>query len=234
MPVIRPDEVDNYKPQSDFDFLQLKDDGDIAKVRFYIESIDDVKMYVVHKVTAKNGKTRYVNCLRTYDQPIDDCPFCREALQNKEMRTEVKMFLPVLDMDDNRVKIFERGRTFYKELEGHVRRNSPLSNYPCEIERNGAKGSTDTVYKVFPLAQEKDNTLIKDMPEEPELLNGYILEMTIDEMEEFLSTGVLPNANEEPKEELPRRTRRGGAESSTDKKEEQTTQRATRRTASRF
>lgn len=233
MPVIRPDEVDNYKPQSDFDFLQLKDDGDIAKVRFYIESLDDVKMYVVHKVTAKNGKTRYVNCLRTYDQPIDDCPFCREALQNKEMRTEVKMFLPVLDMDDNRVKIFERGRTFYKELEGHVRRNAPLSNYPCEIERNGAKGSTDTIYKVFPLAQEKDETLIKDMPEEPELLNGYILEMTIQEMEDFLETGMLPNTNEEPKEELPRRTRRGGTQAKEEApKEEQTTTR--RRTASRF
>ena len=233
MPVIRPDEVDNYKPQSDFDFLQLKDDGDIAKVRFYIESLDDVKMYVVHKVTAKNGKTRYVNCLRTYDQPIDDCPFCREALQNKEMRTEVKMFLPVLDMDDNRVKIFERGRTFYKELEGHVRRNSPLSNYPCEIERNGAKGDQGTVYKVFPLAQEKDETLIKDMPEQPELLNGYILEMTIQEMEDFLETGMLPNTNEEPKEELPRRTRRGGSQAKEESpKEEQTTTR--RRTASRF
>lgn len=232
MPVIRPDEVDNYKPQSDFDFLQLKDDGDIAKVRFYIESLDDVKMYVVHRVTAKNGKTRYVNCLRTYDKPIDDCPFCREALQNKELKTEVKMFLPVLDMDDNRVKIFERGRTFYKELEGHVRRNAPLSNFPCEIERCGAKGSTDTVYKVYPLAQEKDNTMIKDMPEQPELLNGYILEMDIQQMEDFLSTGVFPNSNEEPKEELPRRTRRGGdSKEQTSETKEQTTN---RRTASRF
>ena len=232
MPVIRPDEVDNYKPQSDFDFLQLKDDGDIAKVRFYIESLDDVKMYVVHRITAKNGKTRYVNCLRTYDMPIDDCPFCREALQNKELKTEVKMFIPVLDMDDNRVKIFERGRTFYKELEGHVRRNAPLCNYPCEIERSGAKGSTDTVYKVFPLAQEKDGTMIKDMPEEPELLNGYILEMTIQEMEDFLSTGMLPNSSEEPKEELPRRTRRGGSEAT--ETQEKTEQKTGRRTASRF
>lgn len=230
MPVIRPDEVDNYKPQSDFDFLQLKDDGDVAKVRFYIESLDDVKMYVVHKITAKNGKTRYVNCLRTYDQPIDDCPFCREALQNKELKTEVKMFLPVLDMDDNRVKIFERGRTFYKELEGHVRRNTPLCNFPCEIERNGAKGSTDTVYKVFPLAQEKDSTMIKDMPEEPELLNGYILEMTIGEMEDFLSTGELPNSTEDSKEDLPRRTRRGGNQTTTTEEP----QKSNRRTASRF
>ena len=232
MPVIRPDEVDNYKPISDFDFLQLKEDKDVAKVRFYIESIDDVKMYVVHQVEDKKGKKRYVNCLRTYDQPIDDCPFCREALQDKDFKTQVKMFLPVLDMDDNRVKIFERGRTFYKELEGHVRRNAPLSNFPCEIERNGAKGDQDTVYKIYPLAQEKDDTLIKDLPEEPELLDGYILEMTIQQMEDFLETGVLPTSDkEEQKEELPRRTRRNTEESAEATKEEAP---ARTRRASRF
>lgn len=230
MPVIRPDEADDYKPQSDFDFLQLKEDKDVAKVRFYIESLDDVKMYVVHQVEDKKGKKRYVNCLRTYDSPIDDCPLCRESLQNKDLKIQVKMFLPVLDMDDNRVKIFERGRTFYKELEGHVRRNTPLCNFPCEIERNGAKGSTDTVYKVFPLAQEKDSTMIKDMPEEPELLNGYILEMTIGEMEDFLSTGELPNSTEDSKEDLPRRTRRGGNQTTTTEEP----QKSNRRTASRF
>ena len=232
MPVIRPDEADNYKPQSDFDFLQLKEDKDIAKVRFYIESLDDVKMYVVHQVEDKKGKKRYVNCLRTYDSPIDDCPLCRESLQNKDLKIQVKMFLPVLDMDDNRVKLFERGRTFYKELEGVVRRNSPLVNYPCEIERQGEKGSTDTVYKVYPLAQEKDDTMIKDLPEEPELLNGYILEMTIDEMEEFLKTGVLPNSDkEEQKENLPRRTHRSESREEAPKEEQATSR---RRTASRF
>lgn len=227
MPIIRPDEAENYRPQSDFDFLQLREDGDIAKVRFYIESIDDVKMYVVHQIEDKKGKKRYVNCLRTYDSPIDDCPLCRESLRNKDLKIQVKMFLPVLDMDDNRVKIFERGRTFYKELEGHVRRNAPLSNFPCEIERKGEKGSTDTVYKIYPLAQEKDDTLIKDLPEEPRLLNGYILELNIDQMEEFLKTGVLPNSEkDESAENLPRRTHRGGESENTETK--------TKRNSSRF
>lgn len=229
MPVVNIDQVDNYRFQGDFDYLQLKDDGDIAKVRFYIESIDDLKFYVVHEIVTKDGKPRYVNCLRTYDQPIDDCPFCRESLKNRDYNTTVKMFLPVFDMDDNKVKIFQRGRTFKSELEGHIRRNTPLVSYPCEIERCGAKGSTDTTYKVYPLAQEKDNTLIKDLPEQPQLIGGYVLELTIDEMEDFLETGKLPGSKEELKEELPRRTRR-----SSENTETKTEEQPKRRTASRF
>ena len=110
-------------------------------------------------------------------------------------------------MDDNKVKIFERGKSFKNEIEGHIRRNAPLVNYPCEIERNGAKGSTDTTYKVYPLAQEKDETMIKDLPERPQLLGSYILEMDVEQMKHFLETGILPSTKEVT-EELPRRTTR--------------------------
>ena len=126
MPVVGIDDVDNYKSGGDYSYLVLKNDGDTAKVRFYIESMDDLRFYVVHQITTRDGKQRYVNCLRTYDQPIDDCPFCRQALQNKEYNTLVKMFLPVFDMNDKQVKLFERGRTFKDEIQGHIRRNSPL------------------------------------------------------------------------------------------------------------
>lgn len=231
MPVIGIDDVDNYRSGGDFNFLQLKEHGDVAKVRFYIESMDDLKFYVVHQIEV-NGKTRYVNCLRTYDQPIDDCPFCREALTNKDLKTTVKMFLPVLDMDDNQVKLFERGRTFKDELSGHIRRNSPLVNYPCEIERNGAKGDTNTTYKVFPLAQEKDNTMIKDLPEFDDLLGGYVLDMSYEDMENFLQTGKVPGVKKE-EENLPRRTRSNRTETTATAEQEEAPA-TRRRTASRF
>lgn len=230
MPRISLNDLDNYKGSSEFSFLQLQDDGDIAKVRFYIESIDDITPYVVHRITDKSGKPRYVNCMRTYDQPIEDCPFCEESLVNKDMKQQVKLFLYVLDENDKQIKLFERGRTFVSELQGVIRRNSPLVNYPCEIERNGAKGSTDTTYKVYPLAQEKDDTLIKDLPEAPELIGGYVLDMTYEEAQEFLKTGKFPNSNNDEKEDLPRRTRREESSNS----EEKTEEAPRRRTASRF
>lgn len=229
MPVVGINDVDNYKSGGDYNYLSLKEDGDTAKVRFYIESIDDLKFYVVHKIMTKDNKPRYVNCLRTYDQPIEDCPFCKEALQNKEYNTTVKMFLPVFDMQDKQVKLFERGRTFKDEIQGHIRRNSPLVNYPCEIERCGAKGDTNTVYKVYPLAQEKDNTLIKDLPEVENLIGTYILDFSIEDMENFLETGKIPGSNSKD-ENLPRRTSRNTEQTSQDT--DTTTTR--RRTASRF
>lgn len=227
MPVIGIDDVDNYRSGGDFNYLQLKEDGDIAKVRFYIESMNDLKFYVVHEIQV-NGKKRYVNCIRTYDQPIDDCPLCAQALQNKELKTTVKMFLPVLDLSDNQVKLFERGKTFKDEIMGHIRRNAPLVNYPCEIERSGAKNDTSTTYKVYPLAQEKDNTMIKDLPEFDDLLGSYVLDMTFEEMNEYLQSGKVAGVSKQ-EENLPRRTSRASQPDET-----QTESRATRRTASRF
>ena len=226
MPVVGIDDVDNYKTGGDYNYLVLKDNGDTAKVRFYIESMDDLRFYIVHQIEVK-GKTRYVNCVRTYDQPIDDCPFCREALQNKDYGTLVKMFLPVYDMDDKQVKLFERGRTFKDEIQGHIRRNAPLVNYPCEIERCGEKGDTKTVYKVYPLAQEKDNTLIKDLPEVEDLIVTYVLDFSREDMEDYIRSGNVPGSNSK-EENLPRRTARSEQTS-------QDTNNATRRrTASRF
>ena len=72
MPEISLNDLENYNTPGDFEYLTLKDDGDIAKVRFYIESMDDLRFNVVHQVVDKNGKRRYVNCLRTYDQPLED------------------------------------------------------------------------------------------------------------------------------------------------------------------
>ncbi len=232
MPVVGFDDVDNYRTGGDFNFLVLKDDGDVAKVRFYIESMDDLKFYVVHQITNKDGKTRYVNCLRTYDQPLDDCPFCRESVTNKEFKTTVKMFLPVLDLDDKQVKLFERGRTFKDEIIGHVRRNAPLVNYPCEIERCGKAGDQQTTYKVFPLAQEKDNTMIKDLPEFDDLIGGYVLDMSIEDMENFLETGKIPSAKKE-EENLPRRTRSNRTEATAEEQKAEAPA-TRRRTASRF
>ena len=228
MPVVGIDDVDNYKTGGDYNYLVLKDNGDTAKIRFYIESMDDLRFYIVHQIEVK-GKTRYVNCLRTYDQPIDDCPFCREALQNKDYGTLVKMFLPVYDMDDKQVKLFERGRTFKDEIQGHIRRNAPLVNYPCEIERCGEKGDIKTVYKVYPLAQEKDNTLIKDLPEVEDLIGTYVLDFSREDMEDYIRSGNVPGSNSK-EENLPRRTSRSSEQTSQD-----TNNTATRRrTASRF
>ena len=108
------------------------------------------------------------------------------------------------------------------------------NDFSCEIERNGAKGDTNTTYKVFPLAQEKDNTLIKDLPEFDDLLGGYVLDLSFEDMEEFLQTGKVQGMGAKQEENLPRRTSSRSNKTETQSTEQTETRSTSRRTASRF
>ena len=82
-------EADNYGAQSG-SFFTLKDDKDVAQVRFLYNSVDDVQGYAVHRVQV-GDKERYVNCLRAYNEPLDKCPFC-EAQLKVVHRLFIKLF----------------------------------------------------------------------------------------------------------------------------------------------
>ena len=75
-------------------------------------------------------------------------------------------------------------------------RYNPLVSVPFEIERNGKKGDTNTVYETFAL--DADDITLEDLPEIPSLLGTLILDKTFDELTEFLETGDFPSAEEEP------------------------------------
>ena len=67
--------ADNYGGSGGGSFFSLKDDKDTAQVRFMYNSLEDVVGYAVHEIEV-GGKKRYINCLREYNQPVDDCPLC--------------------------------------------------------------------------------------------------------------------------------------------------------------
>ena len=69
------DTVDKYGGHGGAGYFSLKNDKDVARVRFLYNSADDIEGYAVHEVEI-DGKKRYVNCLREYNQPLDTCPFC--------------------------------------------------------------------------------------------------------------------------------------------------------------
>ena len=70
---ISTEEVENYGNNSS-EFFKLKDDGDVARVQFLYESIDDLDIFACHKVQV-GDKERWVDCKRqNYDDPADDCP----------------------------------------------------------------------------------------------------------------------------------------------------------------
>ena len=190
----RADEAEHYGGQGGTGYFSLKNDKDVATVRFMYNGIDDVEGYAVHQVEV-DGKKRYVNCLRNYDEPIDKCPFCRE----RQFQT-AKLFIPIYDVEEDRVKVWERGKKFFSKISSICARyqDIDLVSQKFEIERNGKAHSTQTTYEIWPVGN-SDNTTLDDLPELPKILGGLVLDKSAEDMEYYLESGSFPpDENDEP------------------------------------
>lgn len=183
----RADEVDNYGGNGGAGYFSLKNDKDVARVRFMYNSIEDVTGYAVHEVKI-NDKKRYVNCLRNYDEPISKCPFC-EA----KMYQTAKMFIPLYNVDEERQQVWERGKKFFSKVSSICARYASKDNlcsHIFEIERNGKKGETTTTYEIYEV--EKDDTTLEDLPEVQDPIGSIILDKSADDMNYYLQEGQFP------------------------------------------
>lgn len=202
------EDVDNYGASGSNSYFSLKNDGDVARVRFMYNDMDDVEGYAVHQVEI-DGKKRYVNCLRDYNEPKSKCPFCEAG-----SRQIAKLFIPLYDEDDEEIKIWERGKNFFAKISSLCARYSkdaPLVAHIFEIERHGKPHDTQTSYEIFETGS--DNTRVEDLGEFPEILGTIILDKTADDMryyldnEEFPSEGVrVSRRNASTEEPVRRRT----------------------------
>lgn len=197
---INPNEADKYQNNLNGEWLSLKNDGDIARVQFMFDVYDEIDSFVCHKVQV-GDKERYVDCLRTYDEPLENCPFCAAGIPAKPVN-----FIVMYQHEDGKVKIWERGKQFLSKLQGLMNRYTPLSSYVFEIERHGKAGDTNTKYELFPMDQVEPFDLTE--VEKPDLLGGLILDKTYEEMDIYLDTGSFPPTEDE-QQQAPPQQRRG-------------------------
>jgi len=190
-------DVDNYGGQGGGGFFGLKNDKDVALVRFMYNTIDDFVGYAVHEVKI-GEKKQYVNCLRAYNEPVNVCPLCESGNP-----VRAKAFIHLYDCDEQAVKIWDRGKTFIPKLSSLCARYNPLVSVPIEIERNGKPKDTNTTYETYPL--EADDVTLDDLPEVSPILGTLVLDKTYDEIADFLETGRFADV-EEKKELSPRRS----------------------------
>jgi hypothetical protein len=183
------EDSEKYFSGSGSDWFQLKNDGDVARVQFMLNSIDDIPIFSTHKVKI-GDKERYVDCLRSPHDPIDACPFCAEGMPAKAVR-----FIIMYQHDDQKVKIWERGRQFISKLQGLINRYNPLEEKVFEVERHGKAGDTGTKYEIYPL--DGVDPVNMDDIEIPELEGTLILQKTFEEMEYFLDNGTFPSDNQD-------------------------------------
>ncbi len=186
---IHMNDIDNYGNNSNGSFFSLKNDKDIATVRFMYNTIEDVQGYAVHEIEV-DGKKRYVNCLRAYNEPVDNCPLCAARY-----RVLAKIFVMLFDENTGEIKIWDRGKSFFSKLSSLCSRYNPLVATPFEIERNGKKGDTNTTYETYALAT--DGTTLEDLPEIPELLGTLIMDKSYEELCYFLENGEFEDSNNE-------------------------------------
>ena len=183
-------DADNYGQQNTGSFFTLKDDKDTAKVRFLYKTIDDIEGYVVHQVDI-GDKKRYVNCLRSYNEPVDNCPLCKAGYKQIP-----KMFLKLFNEDVGEAQIWERGKTYFQRMAGLASHFNPLCNEVVEIQRNGKKGDMQTTYEFYPTGTSMDaeaGNFDIDSVECSEPLGTIILDKNADEMEQYLNLGDFPD-----------------------------------------
>ncbi len=192
MPKISLDQIDNYGSSGSGSFFQLKDDGDKANVRFLYKGIEDLTPYVVHEVPVGgtdnfgNPKTRYVNCLRNYDEPVDKCPLC--AAQYKVVP---KLFLKMFNEDVGECQIWERGKTYASRISNLASHFNPLVDEVVEISRCGKKGDKQTRYEFLPVENSPVNLEDYDCPDP---LGTIILDKTVEELNQYLDLGSFPDS----------------------------------------
>lgn len=176
-------DADKYGGQGGSGYFRLENDKDVARVRFLFDSIDDVEGFAVHEVEV-DGKKRYVNCLREYGQPVDVCPFCADR-----RFVQVKYFIPLYNIDADKVQTWERGKKFGQKLSSLCARYPHLVSHTFEIERNGKAGEQTTTYEIYETGQ--DDTTLEQF-EVPDILGSHVLDKTADELAEYIRTGAFP------------------------------------------
>lgn len=185
------DDIENYGVGNSGSYFQLKDDGDNARVRFLYDEVSSITPYVVHEVETGeyddkgNPKTKYVNCLRNYNEPVDKCPLCAAGYKQVP-----KLFLKLYNEDVGECQIWERGKTYAQRIANLAAHFNPLCNEIVEISRLGKKGDKQTKYEFLPLDNSEvnldDYDCIEPLGRES---SSLVLDKTAEELEAFLNAG---------------------------------------------
>lgn len=178
-------------------FFQLKEDGDTALVHLLGNDMKDFPGYAVHKVPV-GDKSRYVNCLRGAGEPIDVCPFCAEGRNDPEIsKVHARVFVPMYNIDADEVQIWDRGKTFFRDLSSYLSHTPNASEVVTEIERKGKKGDTSTTYGLYEKRDAEDDGFDMNnvVDEIPEIMGNIVLDKTEEEMEYYLDHGEFPDGD---------------------------------------
>ena len=179
---------------SNIGYFSLKEDGDVAPVRILYSRPSDIEIVSVHRVMVK-GRERNIECAKEHKEDADEvCPLCASGA-----KVGYRIFVPVFDIEENAVKIWEKGGTFYKKLDPYFMRTDKLWEEIIEVKRHGRGEDRNPTYSLSLITGEyADTDSIHDFDiEEVEIpdisdANSYLLiKKTPEQMRYFLEHGMF-------------------------------------------
>ena len=183
-------------------FFSLKNDGDVATVRFMHDTTDSFELLTTHDETV-NGKYRKINCIRNPQEPFENCPLCAKG-EKVSQRIFIHLVQYVQDETGRIVglpKIWERPASYAYKLKNLIDEYGNLSNYVFKIKRNGAKGSRETSYDIMfcnpAMYDESNYPKIPDAFDNYKVLGGIVMDKNFQELLEFVNTGNFPEVKKD-------------------------------------
>lgn len=189
MATFRAGEESNYGGTGGSGFFKIGNDKETKRVRFLYRGVDDVAGMSVHKIEL-GGSNRYVNCIREYNEPIDNCPFCKAKYP-----VQARVFIPIYNEDEGEVQLWDRGaKTWIGRMTSLCARyastDKQLVSSLFDIERNGKPKDMKTDYNLYYV--QSDDKRIEDFPEPKKALGGLVLDKSAQDMEYFLEHNDFP------------------------------------------
>ena len=174
-------------------FFALKEDKEVARVRFLFKTAQDAEFIQVHSVRLKSAKGKDysidVDCLGK------GCPLCQEAFNHTEEKFPLvskckdTIYMPLINYDhyDEEKKdyvptleVWKRSSRFYKDtLSSYGARYSPLYGKITEVERNGAKGDIKTTFALFPCDNDRDGNPYEKVEDLAKLKEKFEVDDTV-------------------------------------------------------
>ena len=187
-------------------FFKLKEDGDIALVRFNISSTDDLTFVTGHTISI-NGRWMRVSCLNSFDKfRSTECPLCaavangNTAISLANTKIYVQMLVAYKDKATGGLTpaepvCWERPSGFARELANLIKDFGDLREHVFKVTRNGVAGDMKTTYSVgyVPLYDKPEY-----VPTDLSVFSNFNVarhsywEKTADEINTYLETGSFP------------------------------------------
>lgn len=171
-----------YPSQSDrVPYFSIKNDRESKQVRFLYNTINDIYFDIVHEVDNGSGRTQTVSCLNSDGSNNDSCPCCKAGFNQI-----IRLYIPVLDLSDNTVKIWTRSKGFISQLQALAARNNPISGTVVEITRAGAPRDPKTQYILQPITANDGKTVDMLGVSVPDITK-VVRSMNFNEMTSFIN-----------------------------------------------